>query len=108
MASATQKPITLKCHADNGTPTVDLLIDLENREMKWGITRYGILKIAKGYITALEIQPHKTVGTEVFVVERSSGKYWRASVGMTCRGKGCTDYKMSANTYMGICQKIMF
>jgi len=112
-AFATQTPITLKCQTDDGIPAVDLLIDLENKEMKWGTSqyasRYKIIKISDKYITALETQSvFKEAGGEVWVMDRASGEYWRASVGMTCRGKGCTDYKMSADTYMGICRKPMF
>jgi len=104
-ALAVSPPTTLKCTTHDGIETVDLVVDLDNRKMNWGISEYLITKVSDNYITGSQVMGSYRDGGEIWVIDRSSGEYWRASVGKICTDENCTSAKMDANFYQGICRK---
>src|ERR1700757_3299498 len=80
----------LKCTTVEGYPLVDMTIDLDSKVMKWGINNYIISDVTDEYITGLhsEHDPRRSdnpVGGEVLVLNRLSGIYKRAWVGLFCK-----------------------
>jgi hypothetical protein len=93
--SVTAKSYVLKCTTVEGYPRVDLAIDLDQKRMTWGIKQYTISYITDEYITGINtyydlipeqgyVHPNP-VGGEIFVLDRFSGVYKRAWVGLFCK-----------------------
>jgi hypothetical protein len=111
-ASAFANPYVLKCTDENGSPIVDLTVDIDRLVMTfgWAKPNYIITKITDRYITALEDQHVMTtaVGGEVWVLDRVTGEYKRGGVAMLC-DYGCKDgAKLTTYTYFGKCARPMF
>jgi len=106
-AYATQNPITFKCKSDGGINIAKVSINLDTKEMKWGKSPYGVLKVSEEYITALGLEREQT-GGDIFVIDRASGEYWRALVGMFCEDTSCAIKRVETWTDKGLCQEIMF
>ena len=79
VGSSVAAPVTFKCTTAEGTSAADLVIDIEKRTMAWGITKYTIHAVDDRYISAYE-NSKGAVGGEVWVLNRISGEYLRASV----------------------------
>jgi hypothetical protein len=73
-------PLTLKCTAHNGETTEPLILDVDQGTMKWGISTYKIRTITDRYISAYQIMGDQEVGGEIWVLNRTTGEYLRASV----------------------------
>jgi hypothetical protein len=72
-------PMAIKCNAAEGGPFAQTLtVDLEGKSMKWGIVTYKIISMNAHYITGLD--DASGVGGEIWVLDRETGEYWRASV----------------------------
>src|SRR5215472_6134906 len=84
---AIANPYTLKCTTEYGDPAVDLTVDLDRRVMTWGTKDYTITNITDRYITAIENDAlaGRNVGGEIWVLDRVTGDYKRAAVGMFCK-----------------------
>jgi hypothetical protein len=109
--SAVANPYVLKCTAENGSPVADLIVDIDQMVMSFGLAKnYIITKITDRYITALENQHVMTteVGSEVWVLDRITGEYKRGGVAMLCDGECKAGYKLTAYTYFGKCGRPMF
>src|SRR5712675_3405416 len=92
LTPAMAKPYVLKCTTSDGQLSAELTIDLDQRVMTWGKTpSYIIIKITDRYITAIENQNVITtdVGDEIWVLDRVSGEYKRATIGMYCNDASC-------------------
>ena len=80
--------------------------------MTWGKTpSYIIIKITDRYITAIENQNVITtdVGDEIWVLDRVSGDYKRATVGMYCNDASCNSgTQLDVGKYFGRCVRPMF
>ena len=80
--------------------------------MTWGKTpSYIIIKITDRYITAIENQNVITtdVGDEIWVLDRVSGDYKRATVGMYCNDASCNSRtQLDVGKYFGRCVRPMF
>lgn len=107
------EPVTLKCVTDDGQQLPDLIINIEKRKMNWGnpaLLKYDIIHINETYITGLE-KTFDQVGGEIWVINRATGEYKRASVGIFYnspeefqKGNG----SLEANTYEGRCYRQQF
>lgn len=73
------EPIVLKCRTTDGTSMVDLTIDLDNGKFEWGLP-YTVTHSDDQYISAY--QKFGDVGGEIFVINRVTGEFKRASVGI--------------------------
>ena len=104
--SAQAEDVVLKCKTAEGLDAVDLTVNLENKEMSWGQSKYTIIHVDSDYITAL-LYRGDNPGGEIWLLHRSSGKYWRASVGEICRTSECKSTYMAASTYEGTCKTNM-
>jgi hypothetical protein len=105
--SGIASPYTLKC-TPTSVPdrTVDLTVDLDRKEMVWGPQRFAITHITDRYITAIEniAAVGKEVGGEVWVLDRVTGDYKGAIVGMFCKEPSCrTGSVLQAFTSLGRC-----
>ncbi len=101
-------PLTLKCSTDTGEETVDLIIDVANHTMKWGIIEYNIVGTTDTYITAYQ-NSTKNVGGEVWVINRITGLYKRASVDIYFyKGQKPEEGTLKALTFEGHCGKQQF
>lgn len=101
-------PTTLQCRTDTGAQVSQLVLDLKKRRMRWGIsTDYKIIHLTKRFITAVEVgwmgAPRK-VGSEIWVIDRASGAYWRASIYEVCAVADCKDKNVEARTFKGVCR----
>jgi hypothetical protein len=108
IATCTAAPVTLKCTAAGSSALFDIIIDIEKRTMTWGGS-YQIRSITDRYITAI-LDPSETrdkLGGEVWVLDKDTGEYQRASVGMVSRGVNgtYTPFKLEANAYSGRCTR---
>jgi hypothetical protein len=100
-APASAEIIKLHCKTADGTPTPDLLIDLNSRRFEWGVFKYAITNVSDTYITGTEIDTG--IGGEIFVLDRVSGEVQRASVYMGCVDRNCRNSKLTAGTFYGTC-----
>ena len=111
--SAAAKPYVLKCTSSDGEPTADLTVDLDNMLMTWGWPRpnYIITKVKDRYITAIRDERviSSEAGGEIYVLDRVTGAYKIASIGMYCNNDSCqTGTHLGMGTYFGVCKKPMF
>lgn len=108
VGEAAAKPRVLQCKTDDGAQASRLVLDLKNRTMRWGTsTEYRITGITKQFVTAVEVRwmgAPRRVGNEVWVMDRNSGKYWRASVFEVCAVPDCTKKNVEARTFKGVCR----
>lgn len=98
-------PLTLKCKTAIGI--ADLVVDIDNRTMRWGILKYEIRHVTDRYITAIH-EHSDNVGAEVWVLDRTTGEYQRADVGFTMHaavGGGYTPLALTADTNRGTCTR---
>lgn len=104
--ACTAAPVTLRCITDDGERTGDAIVDIDRRVMTFGIVQYEIRSITDRYITAIH-EPSDKVGGELWVLDRASGEYQRASVGFVTRGVNgaYTPFTLEAHTYRGTCTK---
>lgn len=100
--------IMLKCRTATGQEAVDLRIDLASNRMDWGGTAYTITKVTDNYLTAIQNPEHTRVGGEVWVLDRVTGAYKRASVYMRCSDESCISSELSIGSYEGTCREQMF
>ena len=104
------KPYVLKCTAEKGEPVADLTVDLETKVMLWGGTRYRITTETDRFITGMAAHEDSVppVGGEVWVLDRVSGQYKRAIVGMYYRdGTPPAGPFWEASTVSGRCVRPM-
>ena len=100
--------VTLQCKTSDGRNAADLLIDLDNKMMRWGTTDYDIVHTDDKYITAYERNSGQ-VGGEVWVIERQTGEYMRGGVAELFGEKEKPkDKKLQTMTYSGRCLKKLF
>ena len=99
---AADEPTKLKCVTEDGKLTADVTIDLVNKRMTWGVYNYTITNVTDKFISAY--QEHSDIGGETWVLDRVTGKYVRAFIGMLCdeNGKNCS---LAARVYRGVCTK---
>ena len=110
--SAEAQPYVLKCSDTKGGATVDMTVDLDTRTITWG-KFYKISKVTDQYITAVEDEERmpSDVGGEVLVLDRVSGNYKFASVGLFCDKPPplCTsNSRFETLTFSGKCARPMF
>ena len=103
------EPITLKCVTSEGDAAADLVIDIEKKELIWGYySKYDIIHYNENYISAYE-KPGGTVGGEIMVIDRRSGDYKRAAVGMFLhKGESPDKARLTERTWSGRCVKQLF
>ncbi|HSR55279.1 MAG TPA: hypothetical protein VLN73_03495, partial [Alphaproteobacteria bacterium] len=101
--------VTLQCKTEDGAHASKLVLDLKKRKMRWGTSMdYRILRVTKRFITAVEIRwmgAPRDVGSEIWVMNRASGAYWRASIYEVCTVANCRKKDIEAKTYKGVCRK---
>lgn len=110
---ASSDEVALKCKSSGGDKMTDLVFDLEARTMTWAFQEYKIVHVDSDYITAFQANSDSAtstskVGGEIWVLHRSSGKFWKAAVGEYCDGSDCSSVHMDTSTYEGTCLANMF
>jgi len=101
-------PVVLQCATSEGQKVADLKVDIDRQIMNWGVIEYYIVQTDDTYITAY--QKGADVGGEVWVINRVSGFYKRAAVGLyydSSYSKG-DEGTFQAQTYEGKCSKRQF
>ena len=102
-------PVTFKCTTAEGDPAADLVVDTAERTLVWGGgQKYAIHAMNDRYISAY-LQSQSEVGGEVWVFNRVTGEYVRASVyvgwdspeAVRRRDPG----KLTATTFRGKCSR---
>src|ERR1700741_1197632 len=91
-ATCAAAPMVLKCNAVWDGPIIQTLtIDLEGKWMRFGIygNAYKIISMTDRYITGLQ-ETDKGVGGELWVLDRETGEYWRATVFLGWAGSALT------------------
>ena len=107
------EPVTLKCVTTEGREAADLMIDIDNEVMKWGINTYDIIHIDDKYISAY-LRPYEDVGGEIWVIDRRTGEYKRGSVAVLFSkiedpdNLGNIQGRLRGNIYTGKCVKQLF
>jgi hypothetical protein len=117
-------PYVVKCTTVEGYPlTGALTVDLDQKTVSWGVELYIITDITDEYITAMHndhellggTRSANTVGGEVFVLNRLTGVYKRAWVGLFCKycptppnEKEDRSTVLRADTHTGKCMRPMF
>lgn len=104
---AAAAPLTLKCSLPDGTPTSDLVVDIEKKTLVWGgFLEYTIHAVDDLYISAFK---KSGVGGEVWVLNRTTGDYLRSGVSVSWDSPESFNRnvpgKLSASTYSGRCTK---
>lgn len=84
ITSSSAKPYVLKCTVSDGRPVADLTVDLDALIMTWGGTRYVITDVTDRYISGMKTARDAVppVGGEVWVLDRVTGEYKKAVIGM--------------------------
>ena len=106
---ALAEPLALKCATEDGTPAADLIVDISKRTLSWAHHKYRIISIDDRYISAYQ-ESDNAVGGEVWVLNRASGEYLRAGVGIfmtRAESEKKEPGKLRANTYQGKCVRPM-
>jgi len=108
--TCTASPLTIACRAEGDTVlTFDITLDIDRRTMTWGGSQFEIREVTERYITAFEppSQTWERVGGEVWVLDRVTGEYLRATVRFTSRGVNgsYTPRALTADTYRGKCTR---
>ena len=106
---ACAEPLTLKCTTEDGAPAADLVVDISKRTLSWAFYSYRIVSIDDRYISAYQ-ENDKAVGGEVWVLNRTTGEYLRAGVGIFMtreESERKETGKLRANTYQGKCLRPM-
>jgi hypothetical protein len=109
--SALTKPCTLKCTWVEGYPPVDLVIDLDDRAMKLGASRYTVINITEEYVTRIkDADTDLPISGELMILNRFNGDYKRAWIGMFCKNgpPNCGGTVLRAFTQSGKCLRPMF
>ncbi len=106
---AEAKPVTFKCTTAEGDPAADLVIDTENRTLVWGkYQKYEIHSMNDRYISAY-LKSQSEVGGEVWVFNRVTGDYLRASAFIGWDNPGAVKRndpgKLTATTFRGKCSR---
>jgi hypothetical protein len=110
---ASSEGVTLKCINDSGEKMADLVVDLEAGIMTWAtFQEYKIIHVDSDYITAFQAESDSAISTskvggEIWVLHRSSGRFWRAAVGEYCDESDCSSVHMDTATYEGTCRANM-
>lgn len=108
ISSCAAAPVTLKCTTAQGTPAADLVVDVENSTMLWSISKYTIHAIDDRYISAHSVGPRE-IGGEIWVLNRATGEYLRASVSVTWDSPEAIERrlpgKLGTSTYTGKCSR---
>ncbi|MDH3239971.1 MAG: hypothetical protein OEO83_04825 [Alphaproteobacteria bacterium] len=98
----------LQCKTESGAQASRLVLDLKARTLRWGTsTEYRITGVTKRFITAVEVRwmgAPREVGNEVWVMNRATGQYWRASVFEVCAVADCKKKTVEARTFKGVCR----
>ena len=98
----------LQCKTESGAPASRLELDLKKRTLRWGIsTEYRITGLTKHFITAVEVRwmgAPREIGNEIWVMNRATGRYWRASVFEVCAIADCKEKTVEARTFKGTCR----
>jgi hypothetical protein len=90
---ATAQPIVLKCKAATASGlsagTRDLTIDLGQNQIQYGAL-YDIQSVTEKSITGIQVNhPKNAYGITVLVLNRDTGEYIVADVGLHCEDKRC-------------------
>lgn len=101
-------PVVLQCSTSAGQKVADLTIDIDRKTMKWGIVKYDIVQTNDTYITGY--QKDADVGGEVWVINRVSGFYKRATVSLYYDSNYSPgdEGTFKAQTYEGNCSRQQF
>jgi hypothetical protein len=98
----------LQCKTDSGAQASRLEMDLEKRTLRWGTsTEYRITGLTKRFITAVEVRwmgAPREIGNDIWVMNRTTGRYWRASVFQVCAIPSCDQKTVEARTFKGVCR----
>jgi hypothetical protein len=109
MNIASAGTVIFKCTLSDGTPVSNLEIDIENQKIKWGFYIYKIRGMTDQYISAYQSDQLTTsVGGEVFVFNRITGFYQRATVFIGYSSPedfGKVQGKLTSAVYSGRCNK---
>ena len=98
----------LKCKIKNTQEwNVKVKINLSQNLMQMGDSKYKIISVNDEYITGLSYHS-SAIGGEVWTLDRTTGKYYRALVANVCQNNECTKHKVEAITYEGICKTKIF
>jgi hypothetical protein len=97
--------VALKCVTSDGIKTPDLVINLAENWMSWGLLRFSILNHTDEYITAFSNTLRGKVGGELWLLHRATGEYWRSAVGVYCTDIECTSRRAMAVNYTGTCKR---
>jgi hypothetical protein len=105
--AATAAPVTLKCTDQSGQPAANLEVDVVATEMRWGVSQYRITQMDARYISGVQVTSPDEVGGEIWVLDRVSGQYTRAAVGILAtqfKDGRPVDPMLQAATYSGVCK----
>jgi len=102
-------PITFKCTTAEGDPAADLIVDTKARTLTWGGNqKYEIHSMSDRYISAYLKSPSE-VGGEVWVFNRITGEYLRASAYIGWENSEAIKRKeagkLTATTFQGKCTR---
>jgi hypothetical protein len=102
-------PVKFKRTTAEGDPAADLVVDTENRTLVWaGNQKYAIHAMNDRYISAY-LKSQSAVGGEVWVFNRVTGEYLRASAYIGWDSpeviKRNDPGKLTATTFRGKCSR---
>jgi len=102
-------PVTFKCTTAEGDPAADLVVDTTERTLVWGGgQKYAIHSMNDRYLSAY-LQTQSEVGGEVWVFNRVTGEYLRASIYIGWASPEAARRgdpgKLTGTTYRGKCSR---
>jgi len=111
-AAKTARVIRAWCTTVEGYALVDLVIDLDKKVVKRSAQDYTISNVTEQYITGIDSYNNNLppVGGEIMVLNRFTGDFKRAWVGMFCKEPSCEGGAtvLRMDTQSGKCFGAMF
>jgi hypothetical protein len=94
-------PVKLSCTTDNGRSAGTVVVDLDANTLIHGTAPPLKITSAGGeYIVAINSWDS---GGQVWLIEKSTGRYAMGSAGIYCESEQCKNEKISGFTMEGVC-----
>lgn len=113
--AAMSVPTKLNCTTESlpNAQTFTIQIYIEKKQLELGDIPYDIVQISDNYISAIEKSDGTNVGGEVFVINRTTGRFKRAAVYLAATAATFLNpapnpletAELTAKTFSGTCAK---
>ena len=104
--SVTAEQIELSCQNNKGWAPREVTVNLSDMILQENFFKYTITKVTTDHVFANYVST--PVATAVFVLDRNTGKFWRAEITTCCKDSSCNSTFTCTDTLEGTCSKKLF